>query len=52
MIISATLKVYEGKLTANQIKNQLLKKGIFTQSLSPPNGLYLHRIYYKHDIFL
>lgn len=52
MIIQATLKVYEKKLTCNQIKEQLELKHIYTQSLSPPCGLYLHRIYYDEDLFL
>lgn len=52
MIISATLKAYENKITTSQIQNQLLNKSIHTQSLVPPNGLYLHRIFYKNDIYL
>lgn len=52
MIISSTLKVYEDKLTLQEVENQLFKKSITTQSVSPPNGLYLHRIYYKKDIYL
>lgn len=52
MIISATLKVYESRLTKENIINQLNKKEIFSRSLAPANGLYLHRIYYHKDIFI
>ncbi len=52
MIISASLKAYEGKITIKQIKEQLQRKNIYTQTLSPPNGLYLHRIFYKKDIYM
>ncbi len=51
MIISATLKAYENKITIKQLQEQLKRKNIYTQTLSPPNGLYLHRIFYKSDIY-
>ncbi|PID48387.1 MAG: tRNA pseudouridine(38-40) synthase TruA [Proteobacteria bacterium] len=51
MIISAVLKVYEGKLTHKQIKDQLDLKSIHTETLSPANGLYLHRVFYPKDIY-
>lgn len=52
MMVSAILKTYEGKLTCKKIEEQLNLKCIHTQSLCSPSGLYLHRIFYKSDIFL
>lgn len=52
MMISAVLKVYEGKITLNELQNQLDKKHIYSQTLAQPNGLYLHRIFYKSDVYL
>lgn len=52
MIISCILKIYENKLTCNKAKEQLTLTHIHTQTLSPPNGLYLHRIFYDRDIFV
>lgn len=51
MIISSVLKVYENKLTCNDLKSQLNRTAINTQSLAPPNGLYLHRVFYDINIF-
>ncbi len=52
MIISAVLKVYENKLSKNQLLEQLNKSQIYTQTLALPNALYLHRIFYDKKIYI
>ncbi len=47
MMVGFLLKISEGKLNANQLKNQLDKKEITSTTLAPANGLYLAKIKYK-----
>lgn len=46
MMVSFLLQISDGKLSKNELKLQLEKKGIFSTSLAPPNGLYLAKIKY------
>ena len=46
MMVGFLLKISEGKLNANQLKNQLDKKEITSTTLAPANGLYLAKIKY------
>ncbi len=52
MIMSAVLKAYNDDLSKKQLCEQLQKTKIHTQTLAPPNGLYLHRIFYDRDIYV
>ncbi len=47
MMISAILKTYEGKLSLEQLKEQLDRKTMHSNTLSPPNGLYLSKVFYS-----
>jgi tRNA pseudouridine38-40 synthase len=47
MMVSFLLHISDGKLSKNELKLQLEKKGIFSTSLAPPNGLYLAKIKYR-----
>jgi tRNA pseudouridine38-40 synthase len=46
LIVDFILKINEGKLTINDLKNQLMKKELISKHLASPNGLYLERIWY------
>ncbi len=46
MIVSFLLKISDGKVTIDDLKNQLQKKELVSWTLAPPNGLYLSRIIY------
>ena len=46
MMISFLFQISEGKLSKNELKLQLQKKGVFSNSLSPAEGLYLTKIKY------
>ncbi len=46
MMISFLLKISDGKLSKNKLKLQLDLKDSFSNSLAPPNGLYLSKIKY------
>jgi len=40
------LKINQNQLTINDLKLQLTKQKLISKHLAPPNGLYLHRIFY------
>ena len=46
MIVSFLLKISQGKLTIEDLKNQLNKNEFISWTLAPSNGLYLTRITY------
>jgi tRNA pseudouridine38-40 synthase len=46
MMISACLKVLEGKISLEQLQEQLDLKKVYTRSLVSANGLYLSKIFY------
>ena len=46
MMVDFLLKISDKKLTINDLQNQLENKKIISTTLAPPNGLYLHRVYY------
>jgi tRNA pseudouridine38-40 synthase len=46
MMVSFLLKISDGKVTLEDLKNQLEKKELVSWTLAPPNGLYLSRIIY------
>lgn len=47
MIVDTLLKANQGKLTTKQIKEQLQRQKRHSLTLAPPNGLYLHRVFYE-----
>ena len=46
IMVQILLKISDGKLTVEDLKNQLLKKEQKLITLAPPNGLYLTKIIY------
>ncbi len=46
MMISFLLKISDGKLTIDDLKNQLEKKKLISWTLAPSNGLYLSKVIY------
>ncbi len=46
MMVSFLLKISQGKLTIEDLKNQLQKKELKSWTLAPANGLYLSKISY------
>ena len=46
MMVDFLLKISDGKLTTNDLKNQLQKKEQVSWTLAPSNGLYLSRVFY------
>ncbi|MCK5110797.1 MAG: tRNA pseudouridine(38-40) synthase TruA [Arcobacteraceae bacterium] len=46
MIVSFLLKISDGKVSIDDLKNQLQKKELISWTLAPANGLYLSRIIY------
>jgi len=46
MIVDFIMKVSSGKLSLDDLKNQLEKKELISWTLAPPNGLYLSKIHY------
>lgn len=49
MIISACLKVLEGKINLEQLQEQLDLKKVYSRSLVSANGLYLSKIFYQNE---
>jgi len=46
MIVDFIMKISSGKLTLQQLKNQLNKKELVSWTLAPAEGLYLSKIHY------
>jgi len=46
MMVSFLLKISDGKLTIEDLKNQLKKKELVSWTLAPSNGLYLSQVIY------
>ena len=46
MMVSFLLKISQGKLTIDDLKNQLQKKELVSWTLAPSNGLYLSKVIY------
>jgi len=47
LIVGFLLEIAQGNLTSIQLRNQLEGKKVYYRTPAPPNGLYLHRIWYK-----
>lgn len=46
LIVAFLLEIARGKLTLSHLKRQLEGIGVYHRLPAPPNGLYLHRIWY------
>jgi len=46
LMMGALLDVSDGKITKEQLKEQLDGKARYTVRIAPPNGLYLSKVYY------
>jgi len=46
IMVDFILKISSNLLTCDDLKQQLYKKKFISNSLAPPNGLYLVRVYY------
>jgi len=46
MIVDFIMKISSGKLTLEDLKNQIEKKKLISWTLAPANGLYLSKIHY------
>jgi len=46
MMVNFLLKISDGKLSKNELKLQLNLEDNFSNSLAPPNGLYLSKVKY------